>query len=228
MNVFAGIAEPRARRVPPDPSAGARPPAGFALWELGFRPFYLLASVFAALSIGVWALQLAGVLRHAVLQGPVWHAHEMLFGFVLAVVVGFLFTAGRNWSNRPTPRGLPLAGLALLWIAGRMLVLTPFGWAAAIVNAAFPLLAAIGLAGPLVGRAQPPKLFLRRPAAAARGRRTAGPSGAARRDPLSRVARHPGCARRRSVPSDRDGRARDPDVHEQRRAGRPRLDGKAG
>jgi uncharacterized protein involved in response to NO len=74
----------------------------------------------------------------------------MLFGFTLAVVVGFLFTAGRNWSNLPTPTGAKLAALAALWVAGRILVLTPFGWAAAIVNAAFPLAAAVALAIPFV------------------------------------------------------------------------------
>jgi uncharacterized protein involved in response to NO len=120
--------------------------SGFALWQLGFRPFYLLASIFAALSIGLWALQFAGVLAQPYLRGPIWHAHEMLFGFALAVVVGFLFTAGRNWSNRPTPTGPTLAALAALWVAGRVLVLTPFGWAAAVVNTAFPLAAAIALA----------------------------------------------------------------------------------
>jgi uncharacterized protein involved in response to NO len=127
-----------------EPPASA--PARFALWQLGFRPFYLLASSFAALSVGLWALQFAGLLGTPYLRGPAWHAHEMLFGFTLAVVVGFLFTAGRNWSNRATPTGLPLAALALLWVAGRVLVLTPFGWAAAITNTAFPLAAAIALA----------------------------------------------------------------------------------
>ena len=124
-------------------------PASFALWQLGFRPFFLLASGFAAVSIGLWAAQFAGWLPRPYLSGPLWHAHEMVFGFTLAVMVGFLLTAGRNWSNRPTPTGLPLAALALLWLAGRVLVLTPFGWAAALVNAAFPLAAAAALAVPL-------------------------------------------------------------------------------
>lgn len=126
------------------------PPRGFALWALGFRPFYLLASIFAAVSIGLWGLQFGGLLGSPYLQGPLWHAHEMLFGFALAVIVGFLFTAGRNWSNRPTPTGGLLAALALLWVAGRVLVLTPFGWAAALVNTAFPLAAAIALAVPFI------------------------------------------------------------------------------
>ncbi len=70
----------------------------------------------------------------------------MLFGFTLAVVVGFLFTAGRNWSNRPTPSGPMLAALVALWLAGRILVLTPLSVAAAVVNVAFSLAAAIALA----------------------------------------------------------------------------------
>lgn len=125
-------------------------PTGFALFALGFRPFYLLAAVFAALSVPLWALQFSGVLGDAYLAGPVWHAHEMLFGFALAVIVGFLFTAGRNWTNQATPTGVPLAGLALLWLAARVLVLTPFGVAAALANVAFPLAAAAALAQPFI------------------------------------------------------------------------------
>ena len=141
MTSFLHIEEPAARR----PAA-----PNFALWQLGFRPFYLLASGFAALSIALWALQFAGVLGVPYLAGPMWHAHEMLFGFALAVVVGFLFTAVRNWSGQPTPTGTPLAAIAALWLAGRVLVLTPWGWAAAIVDTAFPLVAAVALAKPLV------------------------------------------------------------------------------
>lgn len=125
-------------------------PRGFALWALGFRPFYLLASSFAAISILLWALQFTGYLGAPYLSGPLWHAHEMLFGFALAVIVGFLFTAGRNWANRPTPTGGQLAALALLWVSARVLVLTPFGWLSALANAAFPLAAAVALAVPFI------------------------------------------------------------------------------
>jgi uncharacterized protein involved in response to NO len=69
----------------------------------------------------------------------------MLFGFTLAVIVGFLLTAGTNWAGRPILRGLPLAALALLWVAARVLVLSPYGWAAAVANTAFPALAAVAL-----------------------------------------------------------------------------------
>lgn len=127
---------------------GAQP--GPAVLALGFRPFYLLASVFAALSVPLWALQFSGWLPRPYLAGPLWHAHEMLFGFTLAVIVGFLFTAGRNWTDRPTPAGWALGALALLWVAARLLVLTPFGAAAAVANVGFVLAAAAGLARPLL------------------------------------------------------------------------------
>jgi len=123
-------------------------PRGFALWQLGFRPFYLLASGFAAVSIGLWALQFTGHLSAPYLPGALWHAHEMLFGFALAVIVGFLLTAGRNWSGRPTLSGGKLAALAVLWLAARVLVLTPYGWLAALANTAFPLAAAVALGIP--------------------------------------------------------------------------------
>jgi uncharacterized protein involved in response to NO len=121
----------------------------FALFELGFRPFYLLASAFAALSVALWGAQVSGMLTAPYLAGSVWHAHEMLFGFTLAVIAGFLFTAVRNWTQQPTPRGALLAAFAALWIAGRVLVLAPYPWAAAIVNAAFPLAVAVAIAVPL-------------------------------------------------------------------------------
>ncbi|MGE0797209.1 MAG: NnrS family protein [Lautropia sp.] len=121
----------------------------YPLWQLGFRPFYLLAGIFATLAIPLWALQFSGLIGGAHLTGPVWHAHEMLFGFALAVVVGFLFTAARNWTNQPTPTGAALAAICALWLAARVLILTPFDWAAALANVGFPLAAAAGLIGPL-------------------------------------------------------------------------------
>jgi uncharacterized protein involved in response to NO len=126
------------------------PAAKFALWALGFRPFYLLASVFAALSIPLWVAQYAGYLPAALMRTVrPGTAHEMLFGYTLAVVAGFLFTAGRNWTGQPTPTGGALLAFALLWVAGRLLMLTPYALAAAVVNAAFPVAVAIALAIPL-------------------------------------------------------------------------------
>jgi uncharacterized protein involved in response to NO len=133
-----------------EPAQGSGNEHGFALWALGFRPFYLLASVHAAVSILLWGMQFAGWFPYAYLQGPIWHAHEMLFGFVLPVMVGFLLTAGQAWTGRKTLNGYPLMLLVLLWLVARVLVLTPWGWAAAIANVAFPWAAAVALAVPFV------------------------------------------------------------------------------
>ena len=132
---------------PPSPEVPARP--HFALWNLGFRPFYLLATAFGALSVLLWAAQFSGLLPATYLQGPLWHAHEMLFGFTTAVIAGFLLTAVRAWTNQPTPSGVPLMGLAALWVCGRLLVLTPFALTAAIVNAAFPVAVAVAIGIPM-------------------------------------------------------------------------------
>ena len=94
-------------------SAGVNPPAEFALWNLGFRPFYLLGSIFAALSIALWIGQYAGYLPFAYLRSPASHGSEMLFGYTTAIVAGFLFTAVRNWTGQPTPTGATLMGLAV-------------------------------------------------------------------------------------------------------------------
>ena len=122
---------------------------GWALWDLGFRPFYLVASLFAALSVVLWACEYAGWLPGSYMQTPFRHAHEMLFGYTLAVLAGFLFTAVRNWTSRPTPTGGALAALVALWIAGRVMMVTPFALASALVNAAFPLAVAVAIGIPL-------------------------------------------------------------------------------
>jgi uncharacterized protein involved in response to NO len=128
----------------------ASPSRGFALFALGFRPFYLGASAFAALSVVLWIGSYAGFLPLAYGGDPVRHAHEMVYGFAVAVIVGFLFTAGRNWSGRPTPHGPLLAAFVALWLAGRLLAFTPWTLAAAFVSAAFPVAAAAALAVPFV------------------------------------------------------------------------------
>lgn len=125
-------------------------PVGFALWDLGFRPFYLLAAIFSAFSVLQWIAQFSGYLPYSYLRDSVWHAHEMLFGYTTAVIAGFLLTAVRAWTNKKTPSGLPLMLLAGLWVAGRVLVLTPFVLASALVNAAFPAAVAVAIAVPLL------------------------------------------------------------------------------
>lgn len=93
----------------------------FALLQKGFRPFFLLAALFAVAIVPLWILVLTGYLSVGSYLAPTqWHAHEMVFGFSVAVVAGFLLTAAGNWTKRETATGLPLLALCLLWLAGRV------------------------------------------------------------------------------------------------------------
>ncbi|MGK5075346.1 NnrS family protein [Janthinobacterium sp. ZB1P44] len=128
---------------PPSTTAGAAPwQGGHAVWQLGFRPFYLLAAVFAAIAIPLWLASYAGLPTGGLHVGLGWHMHEMVFGFALAVVVGFLYTAGRNWTGLPTPHGAPLMALVALWLAGRAAMLCGPGLLPALVDWLFLPLAA--------------------------------------------------------------------------------------
>ena len=120
----------------------AQPARGPVLWQYGFRPFYLLASLFACVSLLLWVAQYAGILPMPYLAGPLWHGHEMLFGFATAVIAGFLLTAVATWTQQPPLRGAPLVALALLGLSARALVLTPFPAAATAANTLFPLMVA--------------------------------------------------------------------------------------
>jgi uncharacterized protein involved in response to NO len=126
-------------------------PRTLALWSLGLRPLYLVAGAYAALAVPLWAMQYAGWIGAA--RASAWHAHEMLFGYAVAVMVGFLFTAGRNWSGRATPTGPALMALTLVWLAARVLAFAPWPMLSGLVGVAFPLLAALGLGRALVGGA---------------------------------------------------------------------------
>lgn len=103
------------------------------VWQLGFRPFYLLAAFFSALAVPLWVAHYLGWITVGAQINLNWHMHEMIFGMVIAVVIGFLFTAAKNWTELWTPRNGYLAALAGLWLAGRCAMLfTPALWAAVI------------------------------------------------------------------------------------------------
>jgi uncharacterized protein involved in response to NO len=121
-----------------------------ALFALGFRPLYLAAGAFAAISVAAWAGVFAGWVPPGYLHGhPLWHAHEMIFGYAFAVIVGFLFTAGANWTRQPTPSGAWLAAIVACWVVARFFALSPLPWISLPFDLAFALAAAIGLAIPL-------------------------------------------------------------------------------
>ncbi len=114
--------------------------------RLAFRPFYLLAAIWAALAVPLWIAQFAGVLAPpATYPAILWHAHEMTFGFVLAVVVGFLLTASRVWTGVETPRGAPLLGLVALWVGARIFNYIGPASVAMVFDAAFLIAAMIAL-----------------------------------------------------------------------------------
>jgi len=89
----------------------------------GFRPFFLLAGLWGALSLALWLAWLTTDFDLPTMFDPVtWHTHEMLFGFAAAAIAGFMLTAIPNWTGRLPVCGLPLLGLAALWLAGRIAV----------------------------------------------------------------------------------------------------------
>ena len=107
---------------------------GTAVFSYGFRPFFLGASLFAGVAIPVWILVLAGVGDSTFLYpARDWHVHEMVFGFLPAVITGFLLTAIPNWTDRPPIRGYELMLLFTLWLAGRLLIAIP--WFTPLVSA---------------------------------------------------------------------------------------------
>ncbi|MGB5332338.1 MAG: NnrS family protein [Woeseiaceae bacterium] len=124
---------------------------GSQLFALGFRPFYSLAAIFALASVLFWLLSFTGTFYvSGYLHGISWHSHEMVFGFAIAVMSGFLFTAVRNWTGLPTPTGLALAALAALWVAARVLITTGPALPAALVDAVFVPALALAVAVPIV------------------------------------------------------------------------------
>jgi uncharacterized protein involved in response to NO len=129
-------------------------PHPFALFNLGFRPFFLFAALFSVVSIAVWVAIYRGHLTLAgtTLSPQQWHAHEMLFGYAMAVVAGFLLTAVRNWTNIPTPTGIVLALLLAAWLLARLLMLfaPPQLAALFVVDVGFDLALAVLLSVPLM------------------------------------------------------------------------------
>jgi uncharacterized protein involved in response to NO len=134
--------------IPPVAAHAAEPAqalTGWPLLRLGFRPFYLGAAAFAVVSVPLWLALFLGRLSLNLAVPPLlWHAHEMLFGFGAAVIVGFLLTAGKAWTGLATPRGAVLGALAGLWLAARLAaVVAPYALYAVLDLALLPIVAGI-------------------------------------------------------------------------------------
>ena len=127
---------------------------GPVLFANGFRPFFLLGSIYAGLAILVWLPAFHGEITLTSAFAPRdWHVHEMLYGYLPAVITGFLFTAIPNWTGRLPIRGTPLMVLVAVWIAGRLGVTfsAETGWLPAmLIDASFLLLVALAAAREIV------------------------------------------------------------------------------
>jgi uncharacterized protein involved in response to NO len=127
---------------------------GPALFSYGFRPFFFFGSVYAGTAILVWLPAFYGQIQISTGFAPRdWHVHEMLFGYIAAVVAGFLLTAVPNWTGSLPLQGRPLAILFSVWIAGRVAVCVSawLGWATATaIDGSFLVLLAAAVAREIV------------------------------------------------------------------------------
>ena len=134
-----------------------------ALWASPFRPFFLLALAYGPLLIAAWLATLHGLWPPTALPAGLWHGHEMIFGFAMAVIVGIALTALPGWAGTPEIHGRRLAVLAVLWLAGRaafhLAPYLPAHLPAVIDNLLLPVLIAF-LAPQLLRAANPLYLLL--------------------------------------------------------------------
>jgi len=128
------------------------------LFALGFRPFFLAAAIFAVGLMAQWVLTFVGNREFANYYGAIgWHSHEMIFGYAVAVIAGFLLTAVRNWTDVQTAAGASLAGLTALWFVARLIPFFPGAfppWLIAVVDIAFLPVLAVALSIPLLRSGQ--------------------------------------------------------------------------
>jgi uncharacterized protein involved in response to NO len=130
-----------------------RSPHAFSLFNLGFRPFFLGGAISAVILILFWLhLLKTGNPINYYQSSSLWHSHEMIFGFTIAIIAGFLLTAVRNWTNVQTPFGWNLALLFSLWLIGRLVMFLPGvpDWLIATIDLSFIPALAICLAIPII------------------------------------------------------------------------------
>lgn len=124
------------------------------VFNLGFRPFFLLSGAFAIILMALWIPVFTGGRALSTYYGQIgWHSHEMIFGYTVGVIAGFLLTSVRNWTGRSTATGGSLATLVTLWLLGRILpffAATMPAWLISIVDLAFLPALTAGIGVPLV------------------------------------------------------------------------------
>ena len=123
ISTSPSVRQPQANAIPRRLAAAARSWRGPAILSHGFRPFFFSAGVWAIVGIAVWFLAFGDAIKVPTAFSIIdWHAHEMIFGYIGAVIAGFLLTAIPNWTGRLPVAGAPLAGLVALWAAGRVAI----------------------------------------------------------------------------------------------------------
>lgn len=125
---------------------GSAAPSLQSFLELGFRPLYLAGALWACVAVVLWIFFPSCIL--GTLQGVIWHGHEMLWGFVVTIAVGFLMTAGANWTGINPMPGKYLALSCVLWLVARIAYLLPGEAAFAVAllgETLFLLFAAMGM-----------------------------------------------------------------------------------
>ncbi|PCI20706.1 MAG: NnrS family protein [Piscirickettsiaceae bacterium] len=127
--------------------------SNFSIFVLGFRPFFLAVGIFSFISMLLWLAmyQFGMMISLGRLASHYWHAHEMLYGFTMAAISGFLLTAIKNWTGEQTIQNYPLLILLLMWLAARicMLIGSDFYIGAAVFDLSFNLYLFIAVLQPI-------------------------------------------------------------------------------
>lgn len=132
---------------------GPAPSGGPVFWQTAFRPFFFFGAIFGAAFAILWMLLLSGIAAWPLPLPPfIWHGHEMIYGFALAIVAGFLLTATQVWTSRPTVGGPMLMLIATHWIVARVAAsagasVPELG---AALNISFPIVVAVAIGRPIV------------------------------------------------------------------------------
>ncbi len=132
-------------------SSPSNPPK-FSFFDLGFRPFFLGAALYAAVSIFIWLLvySMDFQMPQSTISSMQWHAHEMIYGYTIAVIAGFLLTATKNWTGKQTINGKPLLALSCLWIAARIALFFGQIMAATLLDLLFTLWLSQSIVAPII------------------------------------------------------------------------------
>ncbi|MCB1579850.1 MAG: NnrS family protein [Rhodospirillales bacterium] len=124
-------------------------------WGRGFRPFFFLGALYSVFSLGIWGWFYAGHITPPgfLLDSVLWHAHEMIYGYTMAIIAGFLLTAVANWTGGAPARQIHLISLCFLWLLGRLVMNVDLGlpfWGLVLAEIVFIPALALSLAVPLI------------------------------------------------------------------------------